>query len=323
MIVESILIVAIALAIDITLGDPKNKYHPTAWIGILAAKIIPLAKNRSQKIEKFYGVLMVISICTLVSFLLLILNYEISLISNDIIHIIIFIIAGSILLKSTIAIRGMEKHALDVVNSIINDDISQARANLSKIVKRDTKNLDKNHVLSGVLESISENTVDGITSPLFYFAIFGLPGAFVYRIINTFDSMIGYKTMMFNNLGWFSANSDKILNYIPARLTGFVMILSAMIIKIDWRQSYEIMLRDCRKPESLNAGYPIAALAGALGTKFEKIDHYVIGDGNLELTISHIKSAISLMKVTSILFFMIITIPIIVGLSYLGWNLYA
>ena len=285
MIVESILIVAIALAIDITLGDPKNKYHPTAWIGILAAKIIPLAKNRSQKIEKFYGVLMVISICTLVSFLLLILNYEISLISND--------------------------------------DISQARANLSKIVKRDTKNLDKNHVLSGVLESISENTVDGITSPLFYFAIFGLPGAFVYRIINTFDSMIGYKTMMFNNLGWFSANSDKILNYIPARLTGFVMILSAMIIKIDWRQSYEIMLRDCRKPESLNAGYPIAALAGALGTKFEKIDHYVIGDGNLELTISHIKSAISLMKVTSILFFMIITIPIIVGLSYLGWNLYA
>ena len=129
--------------------------------------------------------------------------------------------------------------------------------------------------------------------------------------------------MMFNNLGWFSANSDKILNYIPARLTGFVMILSAMIIKIDWRQSYEIMLRDCRKPESLNAGYPIAALAGALGTKFEKIDHYVIGDGNLELTISHIKSAISLMKVTSILFFMIITIPIIVGLSYLGWNLYA
>jgi len=99
MIVESIFIVAIALAIDITLGDPKNRYHPTVWIGIFIGKIIPLVKNRSQKFEKFYGVLIVIGICSIVGFLISILNYEISLISNEIISTILFILVGSILLK--------------------------------------------------------------------------------------------------------------------------------------------------------------------------------------------------------------------------------
>jgi adenosylcobinamide-phosphate synthase len=187
------------------------------------------------------------------------------------------------------------------------------------IVKRNTKNLDKNHVFSGVLESISENTVDGITGPLFYYALFGLPGAFVYRVINTADSMIGYKTDIFKNVGWFAANCDTFLNYIPSRLTGFIMILSAMILGNNWRKSYEIMIRDGRKTESLNAGYPMAAIAGALGAKFEKIDHYSLGDGNISFTKDHVKSAISIMKVTSILFCGIVVVPIIFLLSYLGW----
>ena len=121
---------------------------------------------------------------------------------------------GGILLKTTIAIKGMEKHALAVVTSLENNNIASARDNLSMIVKRNTKDLDKNHVLSGVVESISENTVDGITGPLFYFGLFGLPGAFVYRVVNTADSMIGYKTNIFKNIGpkfigeynWFTFN---------------------------------------------------------------------------------------------------------------------
>ncbi|TRZ69966.1 MAG: cobalamin biosynthesis protein, partial [Nitrosopumilaceae archaeon] len=223
----------------------------------------------------------------------------------------------------TIAIKGMEKHALAVVTAIEQNNISSARDNLSMIVKRNTKNLDKNHVFSGVLESISENTVDGITGPLFYFALFGLPGAFVYRVINTADSMIGYKTDIFKNVGWFGANCDKILNYIPSRLTGFIMILSAMILRNNWRKSYEIMIRDGRNTKSPNAGYPMAAIAGALEAKFEKIDHYSLGDGNVSFTKDHVKSAISIMKVTSILFCGIVVVPILLLLSYLGWWIHA
>jgi adenosylcobinamide-phosphate synthase len=191
------------------------------------------------------------------------------------------------------------------------------------IVKRNTSNLDKNHIISGVLESISENTVDGITGPLFYYAIFGLPGAFVYRIINTADSMIGYKSDMFKNIGWFAATCDTILNYIPSRLTGLIMIISAAILQNNWKESYKIMLRDGKKTASPNAGYPMAALAGALETKFEKLEHYSLGDVETTLTKEHVLSAITIMKLTSILFFGIVTIPIIIALSFVGWWIHA
>ncbi|MFB5645684.1 MAG: cobalamin biosynthesis protein [Nitrosopumilaceae archaeon] len=319
MIIESILIVAFALGLDFAVGDPKNKFHPTAWIGKLIAKLTPFAKNS----EKIGGIILVLSVAIVVSVALISLEVTINLITIDYVSLIISIIVGAILLKTTIAIRGMEKHAIAVVESMELNDIEKARDNLALIVKRNTKDLDKNHVLSGVLESISENTVDGITGPLFYYGLFGLPGAFVYRAINTIDSMIGYKNSIFKNVGWFGANCDKVLNYIPSRLTAFVMVPSAKIIGIDWKNSYQIMLRDGPKTESPNAGYPMAALAGALQTKFEKIDHYSLGDGNLEITKKHIKSAIVLMKVTSILFSGIVTIPTIIALSYLGWWIHA
>ena len=323
MIFESISIIFFAIIIDFTLGDPKNKYHPTSWMGSLIAKLAPSLKHPSEKIEKFGGIILIVISSTIIIFLITFLNFAINLISIDYLALIISVIIGGILLKTTIAIKGMEKHALAVLASVENNDLVSARDHLSMIVKRNTKNLDKDHILSGVVESISENTVDGITGPLFYFGLFGLPGAFVYRLINTADSMIGYKTQIFKNLGWFAANCDKILNYLPSRLTGLVMIFSALIHGNDWKRSYEIMIRDGGKTESPNAGYPMAALAGALGTKFEKIDYYVLGDGNVLISEEHVKTAISLMKVTSITFCGIIVFPMILLLSYLGWWIHA
>ncbi len=319
MIFESILIVISAVILDLLVGDPKNKFHPTSWIGSLIAKLVPIIKNKSPRREKLGGIILVILLTTLVTILLVFLDVGIQNISFDFAEIIVSVIVGMILLKTTIAIRGMEKHAMVVMESIERNDLDAARNNLSMIVKRNTKNLDKNHVLSGTLESISENTVDGVTGPLFYFAFFGISGAFIYRIINTIDSMIGYKTSIFTNIGWFGANCDKILNYLPSRITSLMMVFAAMILGNDWKKSYKIMKRDGKNTESPNAGYPMAALAGALGTRFEKIDHYSVGEGNIELTKSHLRSAIALMKVTSILFCMIVTIPIIIVLSYLGW----
>ena len=319
MIFESILIVSLALGLDFAVGDPKSKFHPTAWIGTLIAKLTPFAKNS----EKLGGVVLVLVVTTVASGILIALDFGIKLITIDYVSFVLSILIGTILLKTTIAIRGMEKHAIAVVESIECNNIEAARDNLALIVKRNTKTLDKNHVLSGVLESVSENTVDGVTGPLFYYALFGLPGAFVYRAVNTIDSMIGYKNSIFKNVGWFGANCDKVLNFIPARLTALIMVLAAMIIGNDWRKSYQIMTRDGSKTESPNAGYPMAALAGALQTKFEKIDHYILGEGNLQLTTDHIKSGIVLMKVTSILFCGIVTLPIIIVLSYLGWWIHA
>ena len=323
MILEGIVIVGFALLLDFLIGDPKTKYHPTAWIGKLIAVLVPFSRNNSPKKELFGGILIVFAVVAIVSTLLVALDFGISLLTIDIVSLVVSIVVGSILLKTTIAIRGMQKHALSVVDALEKDDLDSARNHLSMIVKRNTKNLDKNHISSAVLESVSENTVDGITGPLFYYAIFGLPGAFVYRAINTIDSMVGYKTSLFRNIGWFGANCDTILNYIPSRLTGLVMILSALILGYNWKESFYIMKRDGRKLESPNAGFPIAALAGALGTKLEKINYYAVGDGNIEFTKSHIISAIRLMKVSSILFCGLVTVPIISALSFLGLWLHA
>jgi adenosylcobinamide-phosphate synthase len=128
---------------------------------------------------------------------------------------------------------------------------------------------------------------------------------------------------MFKNIGWFAATCDTILNYIPSRLTGLIMIISAAILQNNWKESYKIMLRDGKKTASPNAGYPMAALAGALETKFEKLEHYSLGNVETTLTKQHVLSAITIMKLTSILFFGIVTIPIIIVLSFVGGWIHA
>ena len=315
MIFESILIIGFALFLDMIFGDPKNRYHPTAWIGNLIGMITTHMKNENQSLEKLGGLFIVIIPVSISYILLSGLQFSIDFINIEFLSIIVSIIVSVFLLKTTIAIKGMEVHALRVIDSIKNDDLSQARTNLAMIVKRNTKDLDKNQILSGTLESLSENIVDGITGPLFYFSIFGLPGAFVYRIVNTVDSMVGYKTQMFKNLGWFGANCDNVLNYIPSRLTGLTMVFGAMLLGYDWKSCYEIFKRDGKKTDSPNAGYPMAALAGALGTKLEKVQHYSLGTGQQEITLKKVKDAIILMKVTSLLFFGIVSIPIILVIS--------
>ncbi len=315
-----------ALALDFLFGDPKNRYHPTVWMGKLIGKSVPYAKSKNPITDKINGIILLVLVITMISVLIALFSYSLKYLenlgSNGLYKILIMgasIILVGILLKTTIAIKGMEEHASQIMDSLSKNDLNGARARLSMIVKRDTKNLDKQHVISATLESISENIVDGITGPLFYFSIFGLIGAFVYRSVNTADSMIGYKTEIFKNMGWFAANCDKILNFLPSRLTSLVMVFSCIVLKEDWRHSIHIMKRDGSKTESPNAGYPMATLAGALGIKFEKMEHYVLGDGNSEMTEGHFKSAISIMKVTTILFVLFFTVPVILMLSYLGW----
>jgi len=314
----AILIVFGAMLLDFMFGDPKSKYHPTAWVGTIISKLVPFARTQNPTTEKLGGIAITLLVTGLVGFLLF--SYEFFTKNlTDTILIILAIFVGAILLKTTIAIKGLEQHASLVMQSLSMNNLDEARDRLSMLVKRNTKNLDQNHVVSGVLETISENIVDGVTGPLFYFGIFGLPGAFVYRTVNTIDSMVGYKNNLFSNIGWFGANCDKVLNYLPARITGYVMVLAAFAVGADWKNSLRIMRSDGSKTSSPNAGIPMAAMAGALQTRFEKIDHYSLGDGTAHLDYKHYKSAILLMKTTCILFCMLVTLPLILILNYLGW----
>ena len=314
---------AAALAIDAAFGDPKNRYHPTAWMGGMIAAIT----IRTRLIPgRLGGVAVVVPVAAAAAASVVMLLYLFDAgasVLPQYLQVVASVLLGGVLLKTTIAVRGMKRHADAVLASLGQDDIGAARAGLSAIVKRDTKDLNKRHVISGVLESISENTVDGVTGPLFYYAIFGLPGAFVYRAVNTADSMIGYRTSMFRNVGWFAARCDTILNYVPSRLTGLVMVVSAALMRCDWRGSYSTMVRDGSRTASRNAGYPMAALAGALGTQFEKVGHYSLGSGTTRLTAEHVKTAVSIMKLTSALFAAVVSAPIATALFLAGWWIHA
>jgi adenosylcobinamide-phosphate synthase len=222
-------------------------------------------------------------------------------------------------LKITIAIKGMEKHAIAVMRALENGNLIEARTNLSMIVKRDTHNLDERHVISATIESIGENIVDGITSPLFYYSFLGPAGAFSYRIINTLDSMLGYTDAYHKDIGWMPALLDTVANYVPSRITSIIMVIAARIVQADWRKSIQILRRDHDKTSSRNAGYPMAAMAGALRINLEKIDHYSLGDQYDNASIEKCKTAISIMRYTVVAFSLVVSVPLITVLYFLSW----
>jgi adenosylcobinamide-phosphate synthase len=265
------------VTIDFLFGDPSNRYHPVAWLGRFIGFFVPKLKdnsNNSAKKETVKGLIFTTSL--IITFGLVI--HFIVFTTLHLLGAVDVIIFSTLILKITISIMGMEKHARVIMSALKRSDLENAQYNLSMIVRRNTKTLDEQHVISGIIECISESTVDGIVSPLFYYSFFGPAGAFIYRIINTLDSMLGYKDNYYKNIGWMSARLDTIANYIPARITALLMIVSAGVIGADWKNSLQILQRDHNKTFSPNAGYPMATMAGALRIKLEKIGQYSLGE---------------------------------------------
>ena len=303
------------IGLDYVLGDPRNRYHPVAWLGRVIGFVIPRLKSSTASVEKARGALFAIAIVAATGLGTYFLIYAVEYVAG----IVALIIASAIVLKLTIAVRGMERHAQSIMECVEVGDLEGARNNLAMIVRRDTSGLSERHILSATIECISESTVDGITSPVFYFSLFGPAGAVAYRTINTLDSMVGYKDNYFTNIGWMSARLDMLANYIPARLTAFLMVISARIIGADWTNSLRMLHRDHTKTFSPNAGYPMATMAGALRIRLEKIGHYSLGDELEPASLEKCRAAIAIMKLTTLLFCALVSLPIISILYFAGW----
>lgn len=301
------------VAIDWAFGDPPNRFHPVAWLGALVGRVVPRLK--AKKGEQLRGLVFALLLVGLVGVGAYSAVTGIFLYAGA----IAFVIASAIILKVTIAIRGMEKHARTIMESLERQDLAEARKKLSMIVRRDTRELGEQHILSATIECIGESTVDGICGPIFYFTLFGAGGAIAYRVINTLDSMVGYTDEYYSKIGWMAARLDTAANYIPARITAFLMVLSARIIGADWKNSLEIMSRDHRNTASPNAGFPMASMAGALRVRLEKINHYALGDGKEPATLKKCSMAISIMKITTVLFCIMFSLPVVFMLYLAGW----
>jgi adenosylcobinamide-phosphate synthase len=184
----------------------------------------------------------------------------------------------AIALKSMFALRGLDQAAGEVQAALENGDLSEARRLVSwHLVSRDTKTLDESGIAAATIESVAENASDSLIAPLFYYLLGGLPFAFLYRFFNTADAMLGYRTLEYEWLGKLPARLDDLLNFIPARLTAGLLALAAPLSGMSGKRAVDTMRQDARKTASPNAGYPMSAMAGALGVELEKVEHYTLG----------------------------------------------
>ena len=314
---------ALGILLDLVFGDPQNRYHPVSWLGRLIESVTPNLKHSEvtassisqDKIEKVKGILFS---CGLISTIAL-LTIALTSLSVHFAGLLLTIILFAVLLKISIALKGMEKSAIQIIRSIEAGKLDEARYSLSMIVRRDTSRLNEEYIQSATIECISESTVDGIISPLFFYSILGPVGCIAYRVVNTLDSMLGYKDPYYKNIGWMSAKLDTIFNFLPARITGFLMVISAYMVQADWRNSLAILIRDHHKTSSINAGYPMSSMAGALRVRLEKMGSYALGEGTELLTVDKCMLAIKIMKVTTMLFCLFFSLPLILLLSHLSW----
>lgn len=307
LILDSLLILSLAFLIDLVFGEVPDRIHPTLWMGKLTAYFKSKLKNENSRVEKINGVLL----CLLLIALFVIPVYFMLFWVHEFFGWLPYIVASAIVLQTTFAIKCMKQYTLPVADSVEKGDYDRARQLLPFIVRRNPTELDRRNIISAAVETIAEGTTDGITSPFFYFALFGVPGAVAFRVVNTLDSMVGYKDLDHINIGWFSAKMDTIANYIPARLTAILMILSALLLRENWRKSWRILQRDRKNTASPNAGWTISTMAGALNIQLEKLGFYTIGDNN-DLSPVHIIKALRIMVLTAILFGILIILPLVV-----------
>lgn len=304
LVASTILIFSILL--DIIYGEPRGKLlrlHPVVLCTSISRWII---KPNSSRI---HGLLTFTIPTSIVIIVYLLVQY----LALCLIGLLGYIIVSVLILKTTFSINLLYNIVRNAYKSVEDGDWETARYYVQQIVRRNVYVLDEEHVVSAAIESLFESLVDGYVSPLFYYPFLGVKGSLLQRVVNTMDSLVAYKTPEYMGEGYVSAKADTILNYIPARLTALLTIVSSAILKLNWRRGLKILLRDHSKTESLNAGWSISAIAGVLNVKLEKINSYSIGDPEEELTHKKIMEALKIYKLTVFLAtLLILTLTIII-----------
>lgn len=299
-ILTRIVSITLALLLDRLLGDPHHWPHPVRWFGQWISWMDQrLNKGKEKKIK---GSLLVISMAFWTigtAGALVYASYQL--------HLFIGILIEAILIYTTIASRSLAEAAMNVARPLALEDMETARKEVGMIVGRDTDRLTKQEIARAAVETVAENTSDGVTAPLFFAFIGGGPLALFYRAINTCDSMVGYRNEQYGEFGYFSAKCDDVLNYIPSRMTAFVMAM-VNVVKSPFSLTYvfSIIRRDARKHPSPNSGYGESTMAALLGIQLGGTNTYQgipshrpkIGDPVSEMSTGTIEQSVEIMRRT-------------------------
>lgn len=308
---KPLIVLGTAFFMDLILGDPVYKLHPVRIIGGLIDFIHKSLKD-IQVSKRFLGVIIVI-LSLSISFLCYVLIRQVF--GPFSIFFDIF------LCYSLIALRDLFDHVKPVIDALAREDLEEARMYLSRVVGRSTEKLDKNGIVRACVETLAEGFVDGFVSPVFWFlvgALFGWPVALMlsYKVINTLDSMLGYKSHDLIEIGFASAKLDDIMNFIPARISLIILFIGALFSRFDAKKAFHIALRDRLKHSSPNSAHSEAFIAGAIGIRLGGLTHYFygleerawIGDNKKEPELSDIARSIKLIKVSALTGMLLITL---------------
>ncbi|MDD5127485.1 MAG: cobalamin biosynthesis protein [Dehalococcoidales bacterium] len=292
---EMPLILLLAVLLDAAFGEPPNAIHPVAWMGKVTAFLEKGAPEKSRVAQFIYGILIVI--VTMVVFAApthFLLGYLEQL------NLIAYVIAGAVWFKLMFSLRGLRKAALTIRKLLSENKLDEARFALRALVKRDTRELNQPLMVSATVESVAENLTDSFVAPLCYYLLLGVPGAVAYRVGNTLDAMIGYRGK-YEYLGKFASRLDTVLNYLPARLAAFLIMAAALFTGLNAGGAWRVALREHRKTASPNAGWTMAAAAGALGVRLENSGHYRLGEANPPPAITSIDASLQLVQVAAVI----------------------
>ena len=288
---SAMIVAVVAFLIDTVIGDPRSKFHPVVLIGNLISLLEKfLRRDADSPIKKILkGGALVYAVIIIVT----LIGFGIEFLTQDIPYLTAQIFIQALVLSFMISPKSLAKAGYEIYVLLYMEELDYARKKVSWIVGRDTENLNEAEVTRATVETVSENTVDGIISPLFYFAIGGLPLAMFYRAVNTMDSMIAYKNEKYFYFGQVAAKVDDIANYIPA---------------------FAMMKRDAKKHPSPNGGWAEATVAGALNIRLGGMNYYFgephfrayMGEPNQSLEAEHILGAIHLMYTATILFLIVL-----------------
>ena len=309
----AVTVLILAIILDLILGDPspndpeKNvfKLHPTVLMGKFTKALEPHLKSPNPKTAKLLGVFLALTVIfafTVPAFLGLWAIYT---------YLSLFVYAffAIILLKLTICIKLETDWAKAAAKAIASEDLTEAKK-YSHFSRRDSKNLSGAQISSAVIESMAENLIDFKLSPILSYAFLGVSGAIAFRAVNTLDGMVGFKDSEHLHTGWFSANLDTVINYVPARFTAVLIVLASAIIGKDYKNAWAIARRDHAKTPSRNHGWPMAAMAGALRVQLEKPGQYVLGEPIEQLSPDKILLALKIRNMAIVLW-VLLCLPII------------
>ena len=301
----------LAFFVDCIIGDPKSKWHPVVLMGNLISLFERLFYHPTDKDSRKFAwgavlVLLVLWLTYAVAEGIMLLSYKIPWSFGS-------TAVGAVMLSFAISPKSLAKAGKELYGLLLAGDMTEARRKVGWIVGRDTDKLDEPEIARATVETIAENTVDGIIAPLFFFVLGGVPLAMAYRAANTMDSMIGYKNDKYLYFGRAAARLDDVLNYIPARITAVLFIFAAWILGYDYKFAYRMMLRDAKKHPSPNGGYAEATVAGALHVRLGGYNSYFgqqhfrayMGEQIETLGIKHIMGSIRLMYTATVLFIII------------------